>query len=93
MIDEIEITLGEVTTNCVWSLFAKETAEDIYDAVINAETPVATGIFSSGGIQTVIKQKISGKYIGLLLKNITAAKTWETEGIKVHLKISGKDKE
>jgi hypothetical protein len=93
MIDEIEITLGEVTTNCVWSLFAKETAEDIYDAVIAGETPVATGVFSSGGIQTVIKQRISGKYIGLLLKNTTTAKTWETEGIKVHLKISGKDKE
>ena len=92
-IEEIEITLGDVTTNCVWSLFSKETAEDIYDAVVAGETPIATGTFSSGGIQGVIKQRISGKFIGLLLKNTTADKTWETEGIKVKLSIKVNDKE
>jgi hypothetical protein len=88
----IEVILSEESTNLDWALYGAESAEKLKENIENGETPVASGTFTTGGRQSLIDDKISGEFIGILFSNNTLDKTWSIEKVVIKTIVTTKEK-
>lgn len=75
----LAITTGTDTDSVDWSLFSKDTAEEIVDAVVAGSTPFNTGTISSGNRVQKLRPRCRAAWMGLKLQNDTAGETWQFE--------------
>jgi hypothetical protein len=88
----IEVILSEESTNLDWALYSAESAEKLKENIESGETPIASGTFTSGGRQSLIDDKISGEFIGILFSNNTLDKTWSIEKVVIKTIVTTKEK-
>ena len=75
-------------------IFVDKNAEDVYVKLAAGTTPNVSKIFKAPGRQRgyTIKQKLVGVYVGVELRNSTAAQTWGFEQLMIKAKPIGKEK-
>lgn len=69
-----------------------DNAEKLVEAVRDGDTPLFTKTVTGPGRQLRIRSKARGKWLGMLLKNSTAAQTWALGKLSVEMKLAGKIK-
>jgi hypothetical protein len=92
-IKEVQITLSNDADGLAYKLYAKNSAEDIIEAVNSSETPIASGSFTTGGRQFSIRDKFKGEYVGILFYNESVDSSWAIESVKLLGSYSGQTKD
>ena len=74
-------------------IFVDKNAEDVYVKLVAGTTPSVSKVFKAPGRQRgyTIKQKLVGVYVGVELRNSTAAQTWGFEQLMIKAKPIGKE--
>ena len=67
-------------------------SEQLVEAVKDGDTPRITRTFSGPGRQKRIRQKAKGKWLGVVVKNTTAAESWSLSKMSYNDKIAGRIK-
>jgi hypothetical protein len=80
------------TDGLALDIFVADNAEKLVEGVRDGDTPLFTKTVTGPGRQLRIRSKARGKWLGMLLKNSTAAQTWALGKLSVELKLAGKIK-
>jgi hypothetical protein len=64
----------------------------LVENIRDGDTPLIAKVITGSGRQLRIRDKIRGKWLGVLLKNNTAAQTWALSKLSVEMKTAGKIK-
>ena len=70
----------------------RDSAETLVEAVKDGDTPLVTRTFSGPGRQKRIRRKARGKWLGVVLKNSTATKSWSLSKLSINSKLAGRIK-
>ncbi len=70
----------------------RDSAETLVEAVKDGDTPLITRTFTGPGRQKRIRGKARGKWLGVLLKNSTATKSWSLSKLSINSKLAGRIK-
>ena len=70
----------------------RDSAQKLVEAVKDGDTPLITRTFSGTGRQKRIRKKARGKWLGVVLKNSTAAESWSLSKLSIISKIAGRIK-
>ncbi len=73
-------------------IHVRDSAEKLVEAVKDGDTPLITRTFSGTGRQKRIRNKARGKWLGVVLKNSTAAESWSLSKLSIISKIAGRIK-
>ena len=92
----IQVELSDGCDGLQWGLYSATTAQELVGKIkretVAFSNAVKNGIFTTGGRQDLIDDKLSGEYIGILFKNKTINTSWGLEAIRILLGYSGKEK-
>lgn len=89
-LNEASLKLGENTDGVTLEIFKAETAEKVINKIVGNKDADAIKTFSLDGLQTSLRQRVTGAAIALLLKNTTYDETWIMENLLIDLKDGGK---
>ncbi len=70
----------------------RDSAETLVEAVKDGDTPLITRTFTGPGRQKRIRGKARGKWVGVVLKNSLATKSWSLGKLSINSKIAGRIK-
>ena len=70
----------------------RDSAETLVEAVKDGDTPLITRTFTGPGRQKRIREKARGKWLGILLKNSLATKSWSLSKLSINSKLAGRIK-
>lgn len=81
-------TFGD-TDGVTLDISVADNAEKLVESIRDGDTPLFTSTVTGPGRQLRIRSKARGKWLGLLLKNSTAAQTWALGKLSVQMKLAG----
>jgi hypothetical protein len=72
-----------------YSLYVKDSAEEVVDAVEAADTPHYSGTIAAANRVQQLRPRSRGAWIALKLQNDTASESWEFEKTVADIKPAG----
>jgi hypothetical protein len=89
-LNEVSLKMGNGTDGITAEIYKHDNAEKVIKKIEDTETPDASKTFSGEGLQTSLRQRITGVALALVLKNTTADETFILEQILTDIKDGGK---
>ena len=90
-LNEVAITPGKGTDSITVDLHRADNADELINNIEADVTPIGTKVFT-GDQPGTIRDKVSGRAIAMVLKNLNADESWSMESVDIDLKTSGKQK-
>ena len=78
------------TDSITYDIHVSKGAEELVEDVRDGATPLHTGTVTGVGRNKRIRKRAKGKYLGIVLKNTTAASTWVLEKLSIKTKPAGR---
>ncbi|HEB26232.1 MAG TPA: hypothetical protein ENI05_00445 [Porticoccus sp.] len=69
-----------------------DNAETLVEKVRDGDTPIITRTYSGPGRQKRLRDKASGKWLGIVLKNSTVSESWSLSKLSINSKLAGRIK-
>ena len=69
-----------------------KSAEKVVEDIKDGATPFLTRTFTGTGRQKRVRKKARGKWLGIVLKNSTAAESWSLSKLSINSKLAGRIK-
>jgi len=88
---EMAIVPSKGTDSIIVDVHRADSADELINNVEADSTPVATKTFT-GDEPGTIRDKVSGRAIAMVLKNLNADESWSMESVDIALKTTGKQK-
>lgn len=90
-LNEMAITPSKGTDSIIVDVHRADSADELINNIEADSTPVATKTFT-GDEPGTIRDRVSGRAIGMVMKNLTDDESWSMESVDIDLKTSGKQK-
>jgi hypothetical protein len=78
------------TDSITYDIHVADDAETLAENIADGATPLHTGSVTGPGRQKRVRVRARGKFLGVVLKNTTAASSWALEKISVITKVAGR---
>lgn len=92
MTGETSLSLGEDTDGITVEIHKAETADELIKNVMADPTPAAIKTLTGDGLKASIRDKITGRALGIRIGNSTASQSFSIESINTDIRTSGKQK-
>ncbi len=69
-----------------------DNAEKLVEKVRDGDTPIITRTYAGPGRQKRLRDKATGKWLGIVLKNSTIAESWSLSKLNINTKLAGRIK-
>jgi hypothetical protein len=80
------------TDGVTLDVFVGDNAEKMVEKVRDGDTPIITRTYSGPGRQKRLRDKASGKWLGVVLKNSTVSESWSLSKLSINTKLAGRIK-
>jgi hypothetical protein len=78
------------TDAITYDVHVSNAAETLAEDITDGATPIHTGTVSGPGRQKRVRVRARGKFVGIVLKNTTAASSWALDKISVLTRVCGR---
>jgi len=77
----MSITTGSNTDGVDYSIFVKDTAEEVVDSIAAVSTPLHTGTITGPNRVQKLRPRSRGAWMGIVLSNSVVDETWSFEKV------------